>query len=167
MSATRDRIRDHVSETPGVHFNQLSRDLDLATGQVQYHIRKLSRAGEITAVDVTGKTHYFDPIYDPWEQYAIAYLRRETTREIVVRLHANGPMKPARIATELDLARSTIEWHLSNLDDHNIVTKSATTPLTVSLVHPDRTADLLEEISPSLPERLVDRFIRTVDELLE
>jgi predicted metalloenzyme YecM len=35
------------------------------------------------------------------------------------------------------------------------------------LNRPDRTAELIEIVSPSLPDRLVDRFVRTVDELFE
>jgi hypothetical protein len=35
------------------------------------------------------------------------------------------------------------------------------------LTCPDRTAELLEIISPLLPDRLVDRFVRTVDDLFD
>lgn len=167
MSETRTRIRQHVRETPGVHFRRVGRDLDLATGQVQYHLRRLVRDDELVAEPVGGKTHYFVPSFDPWERHAIAFLRRETPRGIIVRLSAHGPMRPATLATDLDLADSTISWHLSALSDHDVVRKSESTPMTVSLSHRDRTEELLGEVSPSLPDRIVDRFIRTVDDLLQ
>lgn len=43
MSETRERIASHVEENPGVHFNALTRRLDLA-GQVQYHLDRLVAA---------------------------------------------------------------------------------------------------------------------------
>ena len=167
MSTTRERIRDRIHDVPGVHQSRLGRDLDLAAGQLQYHLRQLTTDGDVVAEHLCGKTHYYPAGFDPWERRATAFLRRETPREIIVRLHADGPTRPDRLARELDLARSTIAWHVSNLVDHGVVEKSDDDPMTLSLREPERTAELLDEVSPSLPDRLVDRFVRTVDHLLE
>ena len=167
MPETRARVRRHVSDTPGVHFNRVSRDLDIATGQAQYHLRRLVRDGEVAVERIGGRAHYFDPAFDPWERRAVAFLRRETAREILVRLHAEGATRPAALAEELDLARSTVSWHVSNLVESGIVEKSADRPMRVSLARPERTAALLDEVSTSLPDRIVDRFVRTVDDLFE
>ncbi len=167
MSTTRTRVRRHVSETPGVHFNQLKRDLDLATGQVQYHLRRLVDDDEIALERVCGRTHYFDTEFDPWERRTLAFLRRETAREIIIRVHAEGPMQPSTLTEELDLARSTVSWHVSNLTEADVLVKSDGRPIQLTLAHPERTADLFETASPSLPDRLVDRFVRTVDSLFD
>jgi predicted transcriptional regulator len=167
MATTRDRVRGHVRETPGVHFNQVERDLDIATGQAQYHLQRLVKDEELIVERIAGRAHYFDPVFDPWERRTLAFLRRETAREIVLRLHADGPRRPDALTTELDLARSTVSWHVSNLSDAGIVTKSGDRPMTITLTRPNRTAELLEVVSPSLPDRLVDRFIRTVDSLFK
>lgn len=167
MVATRERIRRHVHETPGVHFNRLGRDLGLATGQVQYHLRRLDRCGTVIAEPVGGQTHYFPPEYDAWERRVTAYLRRETSRAILVRLHANGPARPVDLAEELDVARSTIAYHVSNLVDAGAVVRSTDEPARVDLADPERTTALLDVVSPSLPDRVVDRFVRTVDRLFE
>lgn len=167
MPDTRTRVRRHVCDTPGVHFNRVSRDLDIATGQTQYHLRQLVRDGEVSVERIAGRAHYFDPAFDPWERQALAFLRRETAREILVRLHVDGPTRPADLADELDLARSTVSWHVSNLVERGIVEKSDGRPVRLSLARPERTAALLDEVSASLPDRIVDRFIRTVDSLFE
>jgi predicted transcriptional regulator len=167
MPTTRTRVRQHIRETPGVHFNQIGRDLDIATGQAQYHLRRLVKDQELVIERIAGQAHYFDPSFDQWERRALAFLRRETAREIMFRLYADGPRRPETLASELDLARSTISWHVSNLADAEIITKSDDCPMTITLTRPDRTAELLEVVSPSLPDRLVDRFIRTVDSLFE
>ncbi|ACM57309.1 winged helix-turn-helix transcriptional regulator [Halorubrum lacusprofundi] len=167
MPDTRARIRRHVRETPGVHFNRVGRDLDIATGQAQYHLRRLVRDGEIAVERIGGRAHYFDPAFDPWERRTVAFLRRETAREILVRLHADGPTRSTTLADELDLARSTVSWHVSNLVESGIVEKSDERPMHLSLAFPERTATLFDEVSPSLPDRIVDRFVRTVDSLFE
>ena len=167
MSTTRSRVRNHVNATPGVHFNQIKRDLDLATGQVQYHLKRLVDDGELDVERVSGRAHYFDLEFDPWERRTLAYLRRETAREIIVRVHADGSVQPSRLADDLDIARSTVAWHVSNLTAADVLVKSTERPMTLRLVHPDRTAELFETVSPSLPDRLVDRFLRTVDSLFE
>lgn len=167
MTDTRTRIRRHVRDTPGVHFNRVGRDLDIATGQVQYHLRRLVRDDELAVERIGGRVHYFDQSFDPWERRALAFLRRETARGILVRLHADDPKRPKTLADDLDLARSTISWHVSTLVENGIVEKSADRPMTIELSRPDRTAELLEMASSSLPDRLVDRFIRTVDSVLD
>ncbi|GAB6878385.1 hypothetical protein JCM17823_06590 [Halorubrum gandharaense] len=141
----------------------MGRELDLATGQVQYHLRRLVADEELVVERVGGRSHYFVPSFDPWERRALAFIRRETARAIIFRLHANGPTQQATLASELGLTRSTISWHISTLVDAGIIGKSEDHPMTVSLTHPAATADLLDDVSPSLPDRLVDRFIRTVD----
>lgn len=173
MSETRARIHECVQHNPGVHFNDISRRLDIATGQTQYHLRKLRHDDRIEREEVCGRTHFFPPTYTAWERETIALLRRETAREIVVLLLNRDAARPDRIADRLDLARSTVEWHLSNLVEHGIASKRAvpdrdgTERVVVELTDPQHVYRLLREIEPRLTDRLVDRFTRLTDRLLD
>lgn len=169
MSETRDRIASHVDRHPGVHFSALVRDLDLGRGQVQYHLRRLRDDDDVVADEWYGRTHYYSDEYDDWERAAIALFRRETARDVLLWLLANGPGRPATVADDLGIARSTLEWHLDNLAEQDLVEKrrDARNRVTLALVRPDATARLLGEIEPSVPDRLLDRFTRLVDSLLE
>ena len=164
---TRERIAAHVAAHPGVHFSELVRALDLAPGQVQYHLRRL-RGDRVVAADYYGQTHYYPPDTDRFERHAIAVLRRETACDVVVTLLRRGPSAPAAVADELDVARSTLEWHLDRLTDLGIVAKRRDERGRVTLVleRPAETAALVDVVDPSLPDRLVDRFARLVDRLL-
>ena len=171
MSETRAQIQECVYRNPGVHFNEISRKLDIATGQTQYHLRKLIRGERLERESIAGRTHYYPPTYSEWERGAIALLRRETTREIVLYLLRNDRATPAELTDRLDLARSTIEWHLSRLIDREIVTKErlddSANELVIQLVDESDVYRLLREIEPRLLDRVVDRFSRLADDLLD
>jgi len=169
VSHHRDRIRETIGEDPGIHFNALTRRLDLAPGQVQHHLRRLQDDDEIIDAQLYGRTHYYTPEYDDHERGSLAVLRRETARDIVICLLADGPSPPADVADRLMIARSTLEWHLDHLLEQGLVAKERDTNNHVTLVpvDPEGTAKMLSRIEPSLPERLVDRFTRLVDGFLE
>ncbi len=170
VSETRSRIRDCISRDPGIHFNEISRTLDIATGQTQYHLRKLVRSGTLEKEAVAGRTHYYPPTFSAWERRTIALLRRETSREIILVLLRNDTAAPADIAEQLDLARSTVEWHLSRLVEHDIARKSraeSSSRVVVTLADDRSVYRLLREVEPRLLDRVVDRFSRLTDELLE
>ena len=169
MSGTRERIADHVAANPGVHFNGLVRALDLATGQVQYHVRRLRREDRVVAEDCCGRTHYYPAGYDAWDRRALALLRRETSADVVALLVARGRATPSEVAADLDLAASTVAYHVDRLADHDVVARRPADGGRTHLVleRPADTAALLAETDPSVPVRLVDRFARLLDRLLE
>ncbi len=165
MVTVRERVHQHVEANPGVHFTAVRDDLDIATGQAQYHLRKLVRAGDVVAEDIRGQKHFFDQSYDPWERRALAFARRETARALLAHLIEDGPLGAAELADRLDLSRSTVAWHVSSLADAGVVEKSYGDRgrVVVELARPEETRRLLGEVTPSLADRLVDRFTRLVD----
>jgi predicted transcriptional regulator len=167
VSETRERIRRHVTAHPGVHFNELVRTLDLAPGQVQHHLKRLTPEA-VVAESLYGRTHYYPPAYDEWERGALALLRRETARDVLGALAA-GLRAPDAVADEIGIARSTLEWHLDHLLEQGLVEKSYDEQgrVTLALSRPAETAELLAAVEPSLPDRLVDRFTRLVDSFLD
>lgn len=168
MSSTRERIVTHVTRVPGIHVRGLTRDLGLAPGQVQYHLRRLQGDGTVVAERVGGRRHFFPPAYGERERLALATLRRETARDVLTRLLRSGPARPGTVAADLDIARSTLEWHLDRLSEAELVAKRRDEAGRVTLVLADAelVAALLEDVEPTLPERLVGRFTRLVDGLL-
>jgi predicted transcriptional regulator len=162
------RIAGTISDAPGIHFNAIVRKLELAPGQVQYHLKGLIREGVVVAEPLYGRTHYYRPDYDADERGAIAVLRRETPRDIMFYLLERGPTDPSTVAADLDIARSTVEWHLDHLIEQGIVRKQrdSRNRVTLVLTRPTETVGLLEDIEPTLAGRFSDRFTRLVDHLL-
>jgi predicted ArsR family transcriptional regulator len=168
MSELREAIAEHVRSRPGVHFNELARNLDIATGQAQYHLRRLRKRDDLVTEKLRGRTHYFPDGYDPWERRAVALFRQETTRGIIAHALECGTPAAADLARDLDIARSTVSWHVSTLVEAGLAEKTYDSRgrVHVRLTHPDETRRLLEQVTPTFPDRLVDRFTRLVDESL-
>jgi predicted transcriptional regulator len=168
MTETRTEIRTHVAAHPGLHFSALQSELGLARGQLQYHLKKLRREDAIVDEHLYGQTHYFTPEYSEWERRALAVVRRETARDVLFYLLERDSARPAAVADDLDIARSTLEWHTDRLIEQSLVEKHRDDGNRVTLVvtKPEATVQLLETITPSLPERMVDRFTRLVDSFL-
>ena len=166
MSDVRDRIERRIGDDPGIYFNELVRELDLAAGQVQYHLRRLTDADAVEAAELFGRTHYYPPEYGDWERSALALLRRETSAEIVATLLEAGPSRPVDVADRVGIARSTLAWHVDRLTAAGLLEKRFDGHQLV-VADERRTAVLLETADPTLPERLVDRYTRLVDLFLE
>lgn len=168
MTETRVRIEQAIADIPGIHFNGLVRHLDLAPGQVQYHLRRLHEQGTVVSEQLYGRTQYYPPEYDAFDRAVIALLRRETARDILVYLLDRGRARPDEVTEAIGIARSTLEWHLDHLEPNDLVRKHQT-ERGVELVarHTKRVTRLLAETDPSVPLRMSDRFARLVDRLLE
>ena len=167
MSETRARIERFIDANPGVHFSEVARALDLATGQVQYHLARLD--GVVTEA-INGRTHHYTAGFDPWERHALAYLRRETPRELIVRLlDADGAaVRPQTVTGDLGIARSTLEHHVDGLVAAGVVVKDHDAgTVRLRLRRPAATAALLRVVEPAAATRVTDRFERLVDAILE
>ena len=169
MTDSQTRITRSIENRPGIHFNELVRVLEFAPGQTQYHLRRLRRNERIVAEPLYGRTHYYTPAYTDWERGALALLHRETARDIVLFLLEEGASAPQTVANDLDIARSTLEWHLDHLGEQDVVEKHRNSQNRVTLVlsRPTKTVELFDDIEPSLSKQMVDRFTRLVDRLLE
>lgn len=165
---TRERVLAHVRAHPGVHVNALGRQLDLASGQVQYHLRRLRERDAVVADERYGRTHYFPPGYSASERRTLALARRETARDLLFLLLEREEPTAGDLTERLDIARSTLSYHADRLAAADLVEKRRGEDGRVrfSLTDPEETLRLLETIQPSLPDRLLDRFTRLVDDLL-
>jgi len=72
------------------------------------------------------------------------------------------------VAEEVGIARSTLSYHTARLIEQDLVEKHTDGGrVELAACRPAATAELLDEIAPSVPDRLLDRFTRLVDDLLE
>ncbi len=165
---TGSNLLTHVSENPGIHFNALTRDLGLTPDKLQRLTRDLESDGDLVVEQLYGKTHFYTGDHDEWERRTLALLRRETSREVLLYLLETERAPASDVADAVGIARSTLEWHCDRLIDAGLVEKRRDgRAVDLIVTRPDDVRDLLPVLSPSLPERWVDRTTRLFDQLFE
>lgn len=161
-------VQTYVTENPGAHFNDIVESVGITPDKLQRVSEQLEIEDTLAIVDLYGKTHYYPPGYDPWEQKLIALCRRETSREILLYLLENGSSSPSEVVDDVGIARGTLEWHVERLIDADVVTKERDSwAVELAVVDPEAVTRILQEIQPTLPERWLDRTSRLLDHLLE
>lgn len=162
------KVRDHVYENPGIHFNAIVEQLDVTPPKLQRIASEEEESDDLVVESFYGKTHFYPPEFDEWERRGIALARRETSRDILLYLLRNGDSNPGTIADDLGIARSTVEWHVDRLIDAGLITKrreGRKTALSVS--DPDRLKSILQTVEPGRADRWLDRTTRLFDHVFE
>ncbi|MFB6282440.1 MAG: winged helix-turn-helix transcriptional regulator [Halobacteria archaeon] len=164
MTDVADFILEYVEINPGMHFSGILREIDVASGQLQYHLRNLSEEGEVESEKVAGMRHYFPEDFGKKERVKLSLLRRETKRDVVVGLLGCDGRSPGDLARELGLARSTLEHHLADLEEPGLVERRYVDGrVYLEPGDDEEITRLLETIDPSLLDRSTDRFTRLFD----
>ncbi|RLF66310.1 MAG: hypothetical protein DRN57_07350 [Thermoplasmata archaeon] len=119
----RKRITEYIRRNPGVHFRQISRDMNLALGQLDFHLNALVK-GDVLIKDVsTGNSRYY--VRDRFsrdERRIMSQLRREIPRGIVIFLLENPDSTPHDILEAFTFTHATLSYHLKRLEKSGVIT---------------------------------------------
>jgi predicted transcriptional regulator len=159
--ATRREIYETVAAAPGIHFSGLKRRLDAETGLVQYHLRELERGGVLESEHHRGRRRvYVAGRHDERERTALAALRAETARRLVVALLEEAPARNGDLAATVDVTPATVSWHLDRLEGEGVVeTVSGKRHSRYALAAPERIADILWRHGDSFEDPAVERWL--------
>jgi predicted transcriptional regulator len=105
-----------------VHFRQISRDLDLAIGQLDFHINALMKGEVIVKETISGNARYY--VRDKFskdERKAMSILRREIPRGIALFLLDNPGSTPSKILENFSFTSATMSYHLRRLEKTGIL----------------------------------------------
>lgn len=112
-----------VSDSPGVHLQDLVDQLEAPPSTVQYHVQVLEDE-HILQSERHGKYRCYFPNnarYDERERARLAALANPTTAMVVAHLRSEPGSHQAGIADELGRKPSTIHDHLARLKDVGLV----------------------------------------------
>lgn len=155
---SRRTIYKAVEATPGIHFRGLLADLDYAKGTLQYHLRWLAETGLIDVSEDGKYTRYYPAgSFDETDRAVMNALRRQGARRILAYLTSEGPLTTSELSDRLDRAASTVSFHLSALEDADLVTGERDgRAVRYDLTEPERVARLYAVHHRSFTDRLVD-----------
>ena len=120
--STRGEIMAFILTNPGVYMREVSEDLGLPMGTVQYHTWMLAKNGEVEECR-TGKYRRFFGAgkYTETERKVISLLRQGTAGKIVKLLSEEQPLAHMKLAELLGLSSQALTWHMKRLESMGVV----------------------------------------------
>ncbi|RYJ13101.1 ArsR family transcriptional regulator [Halogeometricum borinquense] len=123
-SDTRDAIVGYIASTPGAHFSKVRDDLQLGTGETQYHLRRLVEDDIVEyRRDGDYKRFFSAGRFTDFEQTALGYLRRSTARGMLVALLKDPDATGSELAAALDVSRATVSNYARKLDEVGLLSR--------------------------------------------
>ncbi|MFP4000735.1 MAG: winged helix-turn-helix transcriptional regulator [Thermoplasmata archaeon] len=157
---TRKKIFEVIKEYPGLNMKAIERKTGMDLNLVKYHLKKLEKMEVVNKVEEEGYKRYYPTKYpgerlDKRDKRLLGLLRKEKPLAIVIYLlNHGGKAKHKEISEELDIAPSTLSYHLDKLRDKKVLTREEGS---YKLLNEKHISHLLLEYEP--PDDVVERFI--------
>ena len=118
----RQRIYLYIKNNPGVHLRKISKSLNLAIGDTNYHLNSLEQSGFIKHGKWGIYKRYFVvAIQDKRSESILAILQQDTPRTIVLFLLEHPGSIQSEICRHISFSAPTIKWHMSRLKMMEII----------------------------------------------
>jgi predicted transcriptional regulator len=109
-------ILSFITANPGAYLRELTEDLDLSIGVVQYHIWALTKAGEVEDCRIGRFRRFFRVgAYREIERKVVSLLRQETTGQILALLSNGRPLSHMKLANMLGISSQALSWQMARL----------------------------------------------------
>ncbi len=166
--SNRGLVLKYIENNPGAHLRKISKELELAIGDTQYHLDILEKSGKIRSRKINFYRRYYSAsILGEREEMILAFLRQETTKDILVYLLEHPHSTQSDLADFKRYSSPTISWHMSRLIEAGIVSKTRegkNIRYSIDADH-DKVLYLLKTYHPSLWNVLGSRLADLFDEL--
>ena len=123
--STRGEIMSFILTNPGVYLREISEDLGLSMGVVQYHIWMLTKSGEIEECRSGRYRRFFGAErYQEMERKVLSLLRQGTAGRILTLLSLGEPLDHRKLAAMLGVTSQGLSWHMRRLRQMGILKTS-------------------------------------------
>lgn len=121
MSSRASLLIDIIYKNPGIHFCEMIRVSGIKNGTLAHYIEKLELDGQIQIQREKKKTRFFLPKISQEEIKIISYLRKETSKNIILSLIKHNNLEFSEIVKKSKKSPSTISQNLSELTHSEII----------------------------------------------
>lgn len=158
---TRQQVYEFISKSPGVHFREIKRNLNLAVGTLQYNINQLKKDQLIIAKkDGEYVRFYAIGLVSEEEKHILSLLRQKPIRHIAILLLTKGKVNHQNISKGLNLSPATTSWYLNKMLESKMADRKKTgREVYYFLTNPDEIAKTIVTYKESFLDKIVDRFI--------
>jgi predicted transcriptional regulator len=111
----------YIVANPGVYLRELSEDLDLSMGVVQYHVWVLVKNGDVQDFRSGRYRRFFGgTMYRELAQKVISLLRQKTAGRILLLL-SKEPLSHTKLAAILGVTSQALTWQMGRLRTMGII----------------------------------------------
>jgi len=122
FQSNKGRIYQYIDNNPGCHLRKISKDLGLAMGDTQHHLKTLEKTSLVKSRRIgVFRRYYTVSIYGERLESLLATLGQEVPRDIILYLIENPGANQSEIAHYKDFSAPTINWHMSRLMGKGLV----------------------------------------------
>jgi len=155
----RKKIYELIEEFPGLHMREIKRRTDMSMNLVRYHLGQLKKYEVVEEVEEAEYKRYYpkegERRVDFEDKRYLALLREEIPLSVVVYLLSEGePVSHGDIKKELEIAASTLSYHLKKMRKKGLLEKQGRK---YWLSNPEEISNLLVKYEP--PKDVIDEFI--------
>ena len=163
-SENRRYIYEHILMNPGVHLRKICKETGLAMGDTQHHLFVLEKEGRIKSRKIGQQKHrhyYPTTLINEQHELILAFLRRDTARDILIYLIEHAGSTQSDIANFKNLSAPTINWHMSRLIEAGVVIGNREwKTVRYFIKDPESLIDSLKNYFPAVWSSLSDRFAK-------
>jgi predicted transcriptional regulator len=163
-SKVRDKIYSIIIKNPGLHFREIQRRTETATGSLQYHLEVLQKRHLVKSSKSGKFLRYYSVRAQVSEEdkKGLELLRQDSVRNIVLYLMQKKKANNSAIAKKVGLSPSTTSFHTSKLVEAGIVGKKQKgRKIFFYIADPKESARLLTGYKKSFLDEMVDQFVET------
>ncbi len=118
----RDKIITLILEQPGVHFNEILREIDISAGTLVWHLDILETFKVIQKQRIGQYLVYYPyTVKNPINKLDLKLRKSRTTLEILQLINDNPGMYQNQIAHRMDLNHRTVKYHLDKLIESELI----------------------------------------------
>jgi len=157
----RDKIYSQIVQSPGLHFREIQRRTDIATGALQYHLDYLKKKNFIFEKK-EGKFSRFYCAQDKGQVNSslMNLLRQDQVRKIAIVLLQKRMLSFVSLKKMTGMTSSTAAFHLQKLVDAGVVElKKSRGKEFYSIKNKEPLLEVLYSYKESFMDSLVDNFI--------
>ena len=112
-----------IINQPGIHNNELLRECNLQKGQLQWHLQILTQYGLIKKRKKSQYSLFYPSIMsqNSIENSNVVIFKSKTTTKVLDMIKSNPGINPSMIALELEIGRSSVNYHVNKLTQENII----------------------------------------------
>ncbi len=157
----RKRIFECVRNSPGLHFREIQRRIELPIGVLDYHLNYLVQKGIIVVRKQEGFSRYYPGGHITTEKMRLlSCLRQEIPRGVILYLLRNPGATHGQILARFSISGGTLSYHIKKMLALGAITvEKKGRESHFSVADPGAVTDLLIVYRRTFLDKLVDDFV--------